>query len=242
MSPASIAVDPPAARDAAHRREHRSLLADAEKRLLVWLARRLPAWVTPDMLSALGFAALLGAGASFAAARFWPPALVAVVLCLAVNWFGDSLDGTLARVRAIERPRYGYYLDHVLDIAGSAALFGGLALSGFMSPVVALAVLAGYLALAAEAFLATHALGVFRLSFSGVGPTELRVLLSAGALWLLRGQPIVSVPAVGPLGLFDLGGGIAIAGMVVVLAVSAWRNARALARLEPPARAPRSRP
>jgi archaetidylinositol phosphate synthase len=238
MSPASLAADPPAARDALHAREHRSLLADLEKRALVCMARRLPAWVTPDLLSALGLAALLGAGFSFACARFWPPALLAGVACLAVNWFGDSLDGTLARVRAIERPRYGYYLDHVLDIAGSAALFGGIAASGFMSPAVALATLAGYLALSAEAFLATHALGVFRLSFAGIGPTELRLLLSVGFLWLLRGQPDVPVPFFGHVRLFDLGGGIAVAGMAAVLAVSAWRNAAALARLEPARRPP----
>jgi phosphatidylglycerophosphate synthase len=239
MSSASLAADPSAAQPAPHRREHRSLLAGIERRVLVWMARRLPERVTPDMLSGLGVAALLGAGASFACARVWPPALAAAVVCLAVNWFGDSLDGTLARVRAIERPRYGYYLDHVLDIAGSAALLGGLAFSGFMSPVVALAVLSGYLALSAEVFLATHTLGVFRLAVSGIGPTELRVLLSAGALRLLSGQPEVRVPGAGSLGLFDLGGGIAVAGMAAALAVSAWRNAAALARLEPPARAPR---
>lgn len=133
MSSASFTAEPPTARKAPHRREQRSLLAGIEKRTLVWMARRLPDRVTPDMLSGLGLAALLGAGASFACARFWPPALVAVVVCLAVNWFGDSLDGTLARVRGIERPRYGYYLDHVLDIVGSAALVGGLAASGFMA-------------------------------------------------------------------------------------------------------------
>lgn len=239
MSSTCLAADPPATRHGVHRREHRSLLAGIEKRALVWMARRLPARVTPDMLSGLGFAALLGAGASFACARFWPPALVAVVVCLAVNWFGDSLDGTLARVRAIERPRYGYYLDHVLDLAGSAALVGGIAFSGFMSPIIALAMLSGYFALSAEAFLATHVLGTFRLATWGIGPTELRVLLAVGTLRLLSGQPVVRVAGVGSLGLFDLGGGIALAGMTMVLAVSAWRNTRTLARLEPPARAPR---
>ena len=100
---------------------------------------------------------------------------------LAVNWFGDSLDGTVARVRGHQRPRYGYYVDHVVDLVNATALFAGMAFSGLMDPRLGLALLVGYVLLCAESFLATHAVGVFRISFSGMGPTELRILLSIGA-------------------------------------------------------------
>jgi phosphatidylglycerophosphate synthase len=105
-----------------------------------------------------------------------------VPVLLAVNWFGDSLDGTVARVRGQQRPRYGYYLDHVVDLATSTALFAGMALSGLMQPILAVLALTGYILLCAESFLATHTVGIFRMAFSGMGPTELRILLAVGAL------------------------------------------------------------
>ena len=116
-----------------------------------------------------------------------------VIVFLALNWFGDSLDGTVARVRNQQRPRYGFYVDHVIDLAGTACLFGGLAASGFMSPLVAALVVAGFFLVSAESFLATHARGIFKMAFAGVGPTELRLLIAAGALTLLNG-PFVAVP------------------------------------------------
>jgi phosphatidylglycerophosphate synthase len=151
---------------------------------------------------------------------------------LALNWFGDSLDGTLARVRNQQRPRYGYYLDHVVDIANTAVLFTGLALSGLCSPWTAMALLVGYLLLAGESFLATHALGVFRISFAGFGPTELRLLLAAGAVVAIN-RPVVTPLGLAPVALFDLGGIIGAVGMLVVFVVSAVRNTRALYKAEP---------
>ena len=108
---------------------------------------------------------------------------------LALNWFGDSLDGTVARVRNRQRPRYGYYVDHVVDIVGAVALFGGLALSGGMQPLLAMALLVAYVAAMAEVFLATHVTHVFRLASFGFGPTELRLVLAVGALALV-GRPL----------------------------------------------------
>jgi len=165
-----------------HVREHTSVLADAEKRLLVWMAERIPAPINSDHLTALGAAAMVSTGAAFAAAGWDRRALLLVPVLLAVNWFGDSLDGTLARVRGHQRPRYGYYLDHVVDLATTTALFAGMGISGLMHPMLATLVLLGYVLLCAEAFLATHTVGVFRLAFSGMGPTELRILLAVGAL------------------------------------------------------------
>lgn len=215
-----------------HTRVHTSVLAGAEKRALVWMAERLPDWIGSDHLTALGALAMAGAATAFAAARLTPWALALVPLFLAVNWLGDSLDGTVARVRNRQRPRYGFYLDHVVDIINATLLFGGMALSGLIAPWIAAALLVGYLLLCAESFLATHTLGVFRISFSGFGPTELRILLAIGAIVAI-GKPMVSPFGLGPFLLLDVGGVIGAAGMFAVFLLSAARNARTLHRAEP---------
>jgi archaetidylinositol phosphate synthase len=215
-----------------HVREHRSVLAAAEKRLLLAIAARLPGGVTSDQLTLLAFASMCLAGLGYSLSygnRAW---LWVSMGALALNWFGDSLDGTLARVRHLERPRYGFYVDHVVDIVGITALMAGLASSGFMSPVIALAWLVAYLLVSGEIFLATSVHSVFRMSFAGFGPTELRILLAAGTM-ALRTDPHVALGAFGTVRLFDLGGVVAILGLGTALAVSVWQNATALARLEP---------
>jgi phosphatidylglycerophosphate synthase len=215
-----------------HTREHTSLLAEAERRLLVRMAARMPKWVTPDHLSLLGLGAMLLAGAAYWASSWNRVCLLVVVFALALNWFGDSLDGTLARVRNSQRPRYGYYVDHVIDLIGTFFLIGGLALSGFMSPLLALGMLVAYQMVAAEVYLATHVRGVFRLAFLRVGPTELRIILAFGTLMLFR-NPWVHLGGAGRFLLFDVGGVVSIAGMAFTLAVSAVRNTRALYKAEP---------
>ncbi|MGH9373777.1 MAG: CDP-alcohol phosphatidyltransferase family protein [Vicinamibacterales bacterium] len=215
-----------------HTREHRSLLAAAEKRILIWIARRLPRRIGPDHLTALGGLAMVGTAAAFAAASVAPWALLLVPPTLALNWFGDSLDGTVARVRDVERPRYGFYLDHVVDIANATILFAGLAVSSLASPWIAAGLLVAYLLLAAESFLATHSLGVFRISFAGFGPTELRILLSIGAVAAFV-NPMVSPFGVGHFRLFDVGGLIAVVGMLAAFLLNAARNTVALYRAEP---------
>ena len=216
-----------------HVREHRSILAAAEKRLLIFIAERLPRAINSDHLTSLALAAMGLAGAAFAATRWDRRALWLVVVALALNWFGDSLDGTLARVRRVERPRYGFYVDHVLDIAGATLLFGGLACSPFMAPGIALVLLIAYLLVSGEVFLATAVRGVFKMSVGGIGPTELRIILAAGAIALLREpQPHVLTGAL-TVRLFDLGGALAAAGLLAVFVVSVLRNASALAVAEP---------
>jgi phosphatidylglycerophosphate synthase len=208
------------------------LLAEVERQVLVWLAVRLPPQVTSDGLTYLGAAGMVGAGCALAAAsqsRTW---LVLVPVFLAINWFGDSLDGTLARVRNAQRPRYGYYVDHAVDLVNTLVLFAGLAVSDIASPLIAAGLLVAYLLLAAESFLATHALGVFRISFGGFGPTELRILLSAGAIAAI-GRPVVTPFGLGEVRLWDLGGVCGIVGMMTVFAITAVRNARALSAADP---------
>jgi len=215
-----------------HTREHTSVLAAAEKRALIWMAERMPRWVNSDHLTALGAIAMVATGAAFAAASRAPQALALVPLFLAINWFGDSLDGTVARVRNTQRPRYGFYLDHVVDIVNTTFLFGGLALSGLASPWIASALLVSYLLLCAESFLATHTLGVFRISFAGFGPTELRILLAIGSIAAMV-RPMVQPFGLGPFYLFDVGGLAGVVGMVAVFLASAVRNTVALYRAEP---------
>jgi archaetidylinositol phosphate synthase len=214
-----------------HTRDHRSLLADAEKRLLVAMARRLPLSINSDHLTVLGLAGMVAAGAFFARIPAAPWSAAAVVAALVLNWFGDSLDGTVARVRNQQRPRYGYYVDHILDLAGTAALLAGIAWSGLMQPWIALATAAAFYLVAAERFLATHACGIFRLSFAWFGPTELRIVLAIGAV------VAIDKPWVHLLGfharLFDVGGLVAAAGTIVAFGVAAVRNTRALYLAEP---------
>src|SRR5436190_19572917 len=211
-------------RDAA--RSMTGLTASLEKRTLIWLAERLPRWLNSDHLTSLALAAMFLAGASYWLSRSTPAGLLLVNVCLVLNWFGDSLDGTLARVRGQQRPRYGYYVDHVLDAVGFASLFGGLMLGGHMSLTLGLAFLAAYYLLVVEISLATHARGTFKLAFLKVGPTELRILLAIGTVQLMRSD-IVTVLGRQWL-LFDVGGAVAIAGFVFAFVVGAIRNGVAL--------------
>lgn len=215
-----------------HVRDHRSMLASAERRALVWLAERLPAWITSDHLSMLGLASMALAGIAFTTFRVTAWAAFAVILSLVANWFGDSLDGTLARVRGQQRPRYGFYVDHVIDLAGAVFLLAGLACSGLMTPLLAVGLLAAYLLVASESYLATHTVGVFRMSFLAVGPTELRILLAIGVLKAAQ-SPWVSAGPLGTARLFDVGAICAIAGLSVAFIVAAVRNTRALYAAEP---------
>lgn len=215
-----------------HQREYGGLLALPEKKALLWLARHIPSRINSDHLTLLGLISMFAAGASFWLARWNKYALFAVVAALALNWFGDSLDGTLARTRNCQRPRYGYYVDHVIDLIGTAALLGGIALSGYMTPLIAAALLAAYEMVAAEVFLSTYVRRIFKLSCFGFGPTELRVVLAAGALYLLR-SPRVSPGGIGPFLLFDIGGIVSIVGLLAAFSYSALRNTCWLYRAEP---------
>jgi phosphatidylglycerophosphate synthase len=214
-----------------HTREHRSLLAKPERRLLIWIAHRLPPWVGSDHLTFLGLVSMPAAGLAFAAIQTSWLCIAAFILALCANWFGDSLDGTVARVRCQPRPRYGYYVDHVIDLFGTAALVMGMAASGLMTPAIALAVLAAYFLVSAETFLAAHTVGVFRLSFAGIGPTELRILLALGAV-AVANHPFSEILGRRYL-MLDVSGVIATAGLAATFLMSAIRNTRALYVAEP---------
>jgi archaetidylinositol phosphate synthase len=214
----------------AHIRDNSSLLAAGEKRLLIRIARKLPAFIHSDHLSLLALLSMCGAAVAFAFISRSPWFAVGVVACLFLNWFGDSLDGTVARVRDRQRPRYGYYVDHVIDLAGTAALVSGMAWSDAMTPAIGFALLAAYFSVAAESFLATHVNSVFRMSFAGVGPTELRILIGAGAIKVAASPLVVLLDR--QFFLLDVGAVVAIGGLAVAFAVSAIRNGAALHHAE----------
>jgi len=196
-------------------RAHTSFLAAAEKRTLIWIANRLPAAVNSDHLTALGFVSLILAGASYWYAGSNPWALLLVIPFLALNWFGDSLDGTLARVRNKQRPRYGFYVDHILDALGMSFLMAGMALSGYLSPMVAGVFLIFYLLLSIEIYLATYTIGTFHISHWRFGPTELRILLVIGNLFALR-RPDAIIAGRSFL-LFDIGFAVGAVALAIIL-------------------------
>lgn len=211
-------------------RIQQSFTAALERKTLLWLAGRLPSGVNSDHLTLLGLASMFLAFGCYLFARWNRAGLLLASACLAVNWFGDSLDGTLARVRNRQRPRYGFYVDHLIDSIGALLLMTGLALSRYISWPVAMAMLTAFLLLSIESYLASYTLGIFRLSFWKFGPTEIRLILALGntALWF---YPDARVPGLG-LRVFDFGGLVAAGGMAVMLLAAGVSHTVALYRQE----------
>jgi archaetidylinositol phosphate synthase len=227
-APASSAPGAPAFQNT--RRVQESFTAVPERKLLLWFAARMPARINSDHLTLLGFASMFFAGASYALARWNSLGLLLATLFLALNWFGDSLDGTLARVRNCQRPRYGFYVDHIIDSVGAIFLMAGLAVSRCVDWRIAAGMLAAFLLLSIETYLATYTFGAFRMSFGKFGPTEIRILLALGnfALWL---RPNARVPELS-WRVFDFGGLIAIAGMLLMFVIAAVVHTRTLYKQE----------
>lgn len=213
-------------------RVQESFSARFERKVLLYLAARLPLWVTPDQLTALGLASMCLACACYVLARWHRSGFLFAPFCLALHWFGDSLDGTLARFRNCQRPRYGFYVDHMIDSVGAVLLMGGLAASGYLNWKIAAGMLIAFLLLSIESYLATYTLRTFQLSFWKFGPTEIRILLSLGSivLWL---NPRVSVFR-SNYQLFDFGGLVAIGGMLAMLFTAAIQHIVRLHREETP--------
>jgi phosphatidylglycerophosphate synthase len=207
------------------------MTAGIEKRALLWMAKRAPKWLSSDQLTVLGLGAQVGAGICYAWSRFNRYALLLAIVCLALNWLGDSMDGTLARVRQQQRPRYGFYVDHMVDVFGSVALMCGLGYSGFLHWQTAIALLVAFLLLSSESYLATYTLSCFQLSQGIFGPTEIRLLLIAGNLALLR-NPYATLFGRRML-LFDLGGTIAAVCMLAMAIATTLRHTAELYRQEP---------
>ncbi len=211
-------------------RVHTALTAKLEKRLLIWIAQRTPAIISSDHLTALALVAQLCAGAAYVLSSHYPRALWLVNFFLALNWLGDSLDGTLARVRNQQRPRYGFYVDHIVDTFGALALMAGLGCSGYLHWQIATGMLVCFYALSIESYLATYTLGRFHLSHGIFGPTEIRILLAAGNALVLT-HPLAHIAGRRFL-LFDVAGSVAILAMALMLLIATVRHTVSLYREE----------
>ncbi|MGC2476722.1 MAG: CDP-alcohol phosphatidyltransferase family protein [Candidatus Sulfotelmatobacter sp.] len=211
-------------------RIQQAITAPVERRVLAWFAARTPDSISPDHLTALGFAAQMLAGAAYALSRWNKYLLILATFFIAVNWLGDSLDGTLARHRNRLRPRYGFYVDHMTDTFGGVFLMSGLALSGFLHWQIAIGMLVGFLVLSVESYLTTYTIGKFRMSYALFGPTEIRILLMIGNVALIF-RPYAHLAGHKFL-LFDVGGAIAIVGMLTMAVVATGIHTTQLYREE----------
>ena len=213
-------------------RIQQSVLTRAERRLLNWLCARLPRWMTPDVLTSLALVAEAAIFLGYAMSNWNPAWLWLSVVGYFAHWFGDSLDGSLARFRQIERPRYGYFIDHSCDGIATLLILGGMGLSPYVRTDIALFGLAAYLLLAINTFLTAKVMGDFPLSHLGAGPTEMRVMLIALTITMFVVGPHSSMFA-GFSG-FDLFLGALAAVLVVVFLVQTWRTGSKLAAHDRP--------
>jgi phosphatidylglycerophosphate synthase len=215
-----------------HRRLNGTLLGPPERAALLWLAAHLPAWVTPDHLTLVGFASAVMIFASYLLTNRSPAFLWLASCFVVLNWFGDSLDGTLARYRKIERPKYGYFVDHSIDALNEVLMFLGAGLSPYLHFEIAALALVGYLLLSVHVFLSTYVLGEFRLSFSNLGPTEVRVMvIAANTAVFFAGRPMLTLADL-RFTLFDLMGCTLAVLFFAAFVVHSLRAAAALARAE----------
>lgn len=222
----------PGSGSAQHTRTNTSVLSGLEKKVLLWLAARMPRWVTPDHLTVLGFLACGAILAGYALTNLSPAFLWVASLGFALNWFGDSLDGTLARYRKIERPRYGYFVDHGVDSVNMLMVGLGLGATPWVRMDFALLAIVGYLMMSVLTYITTHVRGVFQLSYGSLGPTEVRLLLvGLNTLAFFFGSPRVPLLGVGAFDAIILSAGIVLIGLFIVMGL---RGARELAELEPP--------
>ena len=216
-------------------REPNFLLAPLERRFLPWAARRLPRWILPDDMTALGVLAAFGVCGAYQLSNQGRGWLWLASGLLVLQWIGDSLDGTLARVRGIQRPKYGFYLDHIVDAIATAAIGLGLGLSPFMLLSIGALIVVGYLILSINVYLESMAFGRFRLGYGMLGPTEIRVALillnAALALGLALDFHLLALD----LTVFDVVGLGIVAVMLALLTVRVFGNLRELAKEEPSA-------
>lgn len=162
-----------------------SLINNAERKALIWLAERQPRWVSSDMLTFVGTFGALLTGLGFALTHYGIGWLWLSVAGLVINWYGDSLDGSLARVRNTQRPVYGYYLDHTVDCINEAFMFVGAGVSPLVKLDLALIAFILYLFMTINVSMNAHLRSEFRLTYAKLGPTEFRILVALGCLLLM---------------------------------------------------------
>lgn len=195
---------PPANQVQSHTRINNTIINILEKKALLWLAARMPAWVVPDTLTFIGLFASILIFASYGLTFYDKRYLWLASVGFVIQWFGDSLDGTLARYRKIERPKYGFFIDHIIDSISEVLIFIGLGLSPFLRFDLALIALVCYLLASIYVYLTTYVNGIFRISYGGISPTEMRLIaIAANTLVFFTENPSIALPWV-TLTLFDL--------------------------------------
>jgi archaetidylinositol phosphate synthase len=213
-----------------HTRVINSLLGSTEKKVLLWLAPRMPSWVVPDTLTFLGLFASVLIFLGYALTIYDKGFLWLASFGFILNWFGDSLDGTLARFRKIERPRYGFFVDHIIDSVDEVLVFIGLGLSPFVRFDLACMALIVYMLMSIFVYLGTYVNGVFRISYAGIGPTETRVLaILANTLVFFTNNPMVYLPFV-TVTLYDVMVMIIIVLGLVIFTINSISMARDLSK------------
>jgi phosphatidylglycerophosphate synthase len=216
-----------------HQRENKILLGFLERPALKWLAAHMPGWVTPDTMTWLGILAAVLIFISYSLTHINPAFLWLASLGFILNWMGDSLDGTLARYRHIERPRYGFLVDHWVDAISTLLIFMGLGLSPYVDLTVASFGVIAYLLLSIMVYLITYVTNVFNITNLRLGPTEIRVLaiLSNTAIFFI-GNPTYTLPYFGATSLYTLIVGVMAFAMFVYFMINTALQARRLALLD----------
>jgi len=214
-----------------HERVNDILLGRFERPALQWLAERMPVWVTPDVLTTIGIFGALMTFAGYLASTWAAGFLWLASLGLVINWFGDSLDGTLARYRKIERPKFGFFIDHTVDAISESLVVFGMGLSPYVSFEVAAVALIGYLLMSVLVYVQTYVTGEFRISYGRFGPTELRVIIILfNAVLFFVGVTEVSL-WFGEVSVYDFVIGGLGAALIILFLVSTTREARRLAKV-----------
>ena len=218
-------------------RVQENVLARLERRVLTWLCERMPPWVTSDRLTVIGIFGAVMVFAGYLASNLGDGWLWLAIAGYVVQWFGDSMDGSLARFRKTERPRYGYFLDHSCDGLATALVVVGIGLSNYVMLEIALVALAGYLLISIHAFLAVRVMGELRLSYANLGPTELRLILITLTLAMIAAGPQPNLFEI--FTWFDVFVGFSGLCLITLFVVQTFATARRLALIEPPVEWPK---
>ncbi len=214
-----------------HKRVNDILLGPLERPALQWLAAHQPAWMNPDILTGIGILGAVLIFASYILTNIHPAFLWLASLGLVINWYGDSLDGTLARYRKIERPKYGFFVDHTVDAFDEMLVILGIGLSPYVRFDIAAMTLVGYLMMSVLVYIRTFVDGVFKISYGKIGPTELRLVIIITNTFIFFAGPLAFTLPVGTFTAFDVVCGGLAAALIIVFAVSSLQEARALAKL-----------
>ena len=217
-----------------------SFLNAAEKKVLIWLAERTPMWIGSDLLTFIGFIGAVVIALGFILSNLNVYFLLLTILGLVINWYGDSLDGTLARVRKQQRPIYGFYIDHTVDAINESLMFMGVGMSPFMHFHLACIMLVLYLMLTLNVTMNAHLKGEFRLTYAKLGPTEFRLIIIVVCALLIWVRPlrefIVELPWIGgtiPCRILDVVGLMILTVLILIYIVTIWQDAHYYAKIDP---------